>query len=94
MINVNSPNRHHAEGNVLGGHVVSTLDFVDLVCFRHDYAVMLKNHCVRVYSGLGTEKTKLYDFCCRESSKREGVLFAIEVYVSFSLGYRTNRLRH
>lgn len=37
------PDGHHSEGDVARRHVVRALDFVDLVAFGHDDAVMLQH---------------------------------------------------
>lgn len=46
------PDRHHSEGDVLRGHVVRALDFVDFIGFCHHDTVMLEYHGVAVHSGL------------------------------------------
>ena len=37
------PDGHHSESDVVWRHVVRALDFVDLVAFGHDNAVMLQH---------------------------------------------------
>lgn len=48
------PDRHHAEGDVLRGHVVRALNFVDFVGLRHHDGMMLQHHRVRVDPSLKT----------------------------------------
>lgn len=49
---------HHTEGNVLGAHVIRTLDFVDFIGLGHDHAVVLQNHGIRIDTGLKFSKKK------------------------------------
>lgn len=46
--------RHHAEGDVLRGHVVRALNFVDFVGLRHHHGMVLQYDRVRVDSSLKT----------------------------------------
>jgi hypothetical protein len=50
---------HHAEGDVLGAHVVRTLDLVDLVGLGHDFGVVLQHDCVGVDAGLDGKEEDL-----------------------------------
>lgn len=46
--------RHHAECNVLRGHVVCAFNFVDFVGLCHYHRMMLQYNRVRIYSSLKT----------------------------------------
>lgn len=46
------PDWHHAEGDVLGCHIVVAADLIDLVCLRHDDGMVLDDHSVCVDAGL------------------------------------------
>lgn len=50
------PNRHHAESDVLGAHVVRALHLVDLIRLGHYDAVMLQHDGVAVDSDLESER--------------------------------------
>lgn len=52
------PNWHHSEGDVLRGHVVRALDFVDLIRLGHDDAVVLEDDRVAVDTDL--ERKRLH----------------------------------
>lgn len=40
------PDGHHSKSDVLGGHIIGTLDFVDFISFSHDNTVVLQHYCV------------------------------------------------
>jgi len=48
----NKPDGHHAEGDILGGHIVGALDFVDFVSLGHHNAVVLQNDGVGEHARL------------------------------------------
>jgi hypothetical protein len=48
----NLPNRHHSESDILRRHVIGTFNFVDLIGFGHNNAVMLQDNRVAVDADL------------------------------------------
>lgn len=62
--------RHHAECNILRGHIVCTFNFVDFVGLCHYHRMMLQYNRVRIYSSLKTVTLPWW----KESTNRDYVL--------------------
>lgn len=57
----NLPDWHHSEGDILGTHIICTLNFVNLISFSHNYTMMLQHNSIRINSSLKI-KIKLKSF--------------------------------